>query len=149
MRPHADETGLDFLRRMIAAGPEAEPPISGVLDFRLTEVGEGRAVFEGEPSGRFYNPMGTVHGGWIATLLDSAAACAVHTTLQPGEAYTTLELKVSYLKALRGDTGPVRAVGTAFARGRRAGFAEARLEDASGRLLAHATTTCIVLAADS
>ena len=136
-------SGIDQLRAMIAS--DAQPPIGRTLDFSLVEVEEGRAVFEGNPDGRVYNPIGSVHGGYAATLLDSACGIAVHSKLAPGQAYTTLELKVSYLRGMTVDTGPVRAEGVVLSMGRRIAFAEAKLTDAAGKLLATATSTLLVI----
>jgi uncharacterized protein (TIGR00369 family) len=136
-------SGIDQLRAMIAS--DAQPPIGRTLDFALVEVEEGRAVFEGNPDGRVYNPIGSVHGGYAATLLDSACGIAVHSKLAPGQAYTTLELKVSYLRGMTVDTGPVRAEGVALSMGRRVAFVEAKLTDAAGKLLATATSTLLVI----
>lgn len=136
-------SGLDQLRAMIAT--DAQPPIGRTLDFSLVEVGEGLAVFEATPDGRSYNPLGTVHGGYAATLLDSACGIATHSKLAPGQSYTTLELKISYHRAMTADTGPVRAEGLVIAFGRRVAFAEAKLTDANGRLLASATSTLLVI----
>ncbi len=136
-------SGLDQLRAMIAS--DAQPPIGRTLDFSLVEVEEGRAVFEGNPDGSVYNPIGSVHGGYAATLLDSACGVAVHSKLAPGQAYTTLELKVSYLRGMTVDTGAVRAEGVVLSMGRRVAFAEAKLTDAAGRLLATATSTLLVI----
>ena len=136
-------SGLDQLRAMIASG--AQPPIGRTLDFALVDVEEGRAVFEGNPDGSVYNPIGSVHGGYAATLLDSACGVAVHSKLAPGQTYTTLELKVSYLRGMTVDTGPVRAEGIVLSMGRRVAFAEAKLTDAAGKLLATATSTLLVI----
>ena len=136
-------TGLELLRRLIAEG--RRPPIAETLDFTLVEVDEGRAVFEGVPGLRAYNPIGVVHGGYAATLLDSACGCAVHTRLSATQAYTTLELKVAYHKAMTIETGLVRAEGKVLSFGRRAAFSEAKLTDRSGRLLASATSTLLVM----
>ena len=136
-------SGIDQLRAMIAS--DTQPPIGRTLDFALVEVEEGRAVFEGTPDGRVYNPIGSVHGGYAATLLDSACGVAVHSKLAPGQAYTTLELKVSYLRGMTVDTGPVRAEGVVLSMGRRVAFAEAKLTDAAGKLLATATSTLLVI----
>jgi uncharacterized protein (TIGR00369 family) len=119
-------------------------PIADALDFRLAELEDGRVVFEGAPSFKVYNPIGTVHGGYAATLLDSACGCAVHSRLSPTQGYTTLELKVAYHKAMTADTGPVRATGVVVSMGRRAAFAEARLTDVAGRLYASATSSLLV-----
>jgi uncharacterized protein (TIGR00369 family) len=139
----AGMAGIDFLRAL-AEGRLPPPPISALLGFRLAEVAEGRAVFTAEPGPGHYNPIGTVHGGYASTLLDSCMACAVHTTLPAGVGYTTLELKVNLVRALTADTGPVRAEGRVVHAGRQAATAEGRLVDAAGRLLAHGTTTCLV-----
>jgi uncharacterized protein (TIGR00369 family) len=138
-----DLSGLEQLRALMASGHRWG--ISASLDFQLVEVEEGRAVFEGTPGLHVYNPIKTVHGGYAATLLDSACGCAVHSKLAPGQAYTTLELKVAYHKAMTVETGPVRAAGTIVSFGRRAAFAEARLTDASGRLYASATSSLLLI----
>jgi len=114
------------------------------LGFDLVEVGDGRVVFEGVPNASVYNPIGSVHGGYAATLLDSACGCAVQSRLSGRQGFTTLELKVSYLKPMSSDTGPVRAEGRVISLGRRAAFAEATLTDARGRLYATATSTLLV-----
>lgn len=114
------------------------------LDFDLLEVDVGTAVFAGKPGKHAYNPLGTVHGGYAATLLDSACGCAVHTKLTAGQAYTTLELKIAYHKAITKETGLLRAEGSVASLGRRAAFAEARLVDAEGRLYASATSTLLI-----
>lgn len=136
-------TGLELLNAM-RSGKLPGPPIMELLDFNLAEAETGRAVFEGVPQFRHYNPLGTVHGGYAATLLDSCMGCAVHTTLPKGIGYTTLEFKVSLIRALTKDTGLVRAEGKVLNAGRRAATAEGRLTDSKGRLLAHATTTCLI-----
>jgi uncharacterized protein (TIGR00369 family) len=135
-------TGLEQLRRLL--GKESRPPISETLDFYLAEAEEGRVVFESVPTLRLYNPIGTVHGGYIATLLDSACGCAVHSRLSATQAYTTLELKVAYHKAITVDTGKLRAEGRVLSIGRRAGFSEATLTDEAGKLYASATSTLLV-----
>jgi uncharacterized protein (TIGR00369 family) len=140
----ASLSGLELLTEM-AAGRLPGPPIMETLDFRLVEVEQGRAVFEGTPGLKHYNPLGTVHGGYSATLLDSCMGCAVHSTLPKGQTYTTLEFKVSLIRAMTADTGPVRAEGRIISAGRRIATAEGRLTDGKGRLLAHATTTCLVM----
>lgn len=137
-------SGLDTLRDILE-GRLPDIAMAQSLNYRLHTVEEGRVVFQGTPDARFLNPMGTVHGGWAATLLDSCVACAVHSTLKPGQAYTTLELKVAYHRALTAEVGPVLAEGKVLSVGRRAGFAEGRLTDAQGRLYASATSTCIVM----
>ncbi|HQT83948.1 MAG: thioesterase [Acidiphilium sp. 37-64-53] len=135
--------GLEQLRALIAAGKM--PGIGRTMGFDLVEVAEGHVVFEGHPGREVYNPIGTVHGGYAATLLDSACGCAVHSRLSPSQAYSTLELKVAYHRALTAETGVVRATGTVVSIGRRAAFAEARLTDAAGKLYASATSTLIVM----
>jgi uncharacterized protein (TIGR00369 family) len=135
-------TGLEQMRTLIAQG--RKPGIAETLDFTLTEVEAGMAVFEGTPDRRAYNPIGSVHGGYAATLLDSACGCAVHSRLSASQGYTTLELKIAYHKGLTDQTGPVRAVGRVVTLGRRVAFAEATLTDAAGRLHASATSTLLV-----
>ena len=134
--------GLAQLRALIASG--RKPGILLALDFEFVEVEEGRAVFAGTPGDHAYNPIGTVHGGYAATLLDSACGCAVHSRLTATQAYTTLELKVAYHKAITHDSGALRAEGRVVSLGRRAAFAEAKLTDANGRLYASATSTLLV-----
>ena len=136
-------SGLEQLRALMDTGKL--PGIGKSLQFTLTDVNEGRAVFEGVPGTHAYNPIGMVHGGYAAALLDSACGCAIHSSLAAGQKYTTLELKVAYHRAMTVDTGPVRAVGTVSSIGRRAGFAEAKLTDARGKLLASATSTLLII----
>ena len=135
--------GLELLQRAIA-GEFPPPPIAMLMDIRLTEVEKGRAVFTGTPQEFHYNPLGTVHGGYGATLLDSAMGCAVHSTLEAGAIYTTLEFKINFLRALTHQTGPVRAIGSVINGTRTTALAEGRIEDASGKLYAFATTTCAI-----
>jgi len=135
-------TGLEPLRALMRAG--LMPGIGRSLDFTLIEVEEGRAVFEGDPGRHAYNPIGSVHGGYAATLLDSACGCAVHSRLRSDQGYTTLELKIAYHKAMTEATGPVRAEGRVITLGRRTGFAEAALKDLKGVLYASATSTLLV-----
>jgi uncharacterized protein (TIGR00369 family) len=139
----ATMSGLEFLQGMMA-GRFPAPPIMQLIGFDLVEVEPERAVFEGIPALRHYNPLGSVHGGYAATLLDSCMGCAVHTTLPKGTGYTTLEFKVSLVRPLTAETGAVRAEGKVISSGRRVATAEGRLTDGRGRLLAHATTTCLV-----
>ncbi|ALN86991.1 PaaI family thioesterase [Lysobacter capsici] len=136
-------SGIEQLRALIAAG--RRPGIAIALDFNLAEVGDGTAVFVGTPGQHAYNPIGMIHGGYAATLLDSACGCAVHTRLSAQQLYTTLEIKVAYHKAITDQSGPMRAEGHVVSIGRRAAFAEARLIDASGRLHASATSTLLVM----
>jgi uncharacterized protein (TIGR00369 family) len=135
-------TGLEQMRELIRRGGVA--PIGEILDFSLVEVDDGRAVFEGTPSLRAYNPLGTVHGGYAATLLDSACGCAAHTRLSATQGYTTLELKVAFHRPVMVETGKLRAEGRLLSFGRRAAFADARLTDVSGKLYASATSTLLV-----
>lgn len=137
------EAGIDVLRRVLA-GELPAPPIAQTLGFDLVEVGEGRAVFEGETALWQYNPIGVVHGGVITTLLDSAAGCAVHSRLPAGSGYTSLDISVRFLRPLTVGTGRVTCTGEVVTFGRRTALAEARLTDANGRLLAHATSGCLV-----
>ena len=137
-------TGLEAMHAIVA-GDAPAPPIAELVGFDLVEVGEGHASFALDPAERHYNPLGTVHGGIAATLLDSAMGCAVHTTLGEGEAYTTLELKVNFVRAITEATGRVEATGNVIHRGGRIATAEARLNDEDGRLLAHGTSTCLII----
>ena len=134
--------GLAQLQALIDGG--RRPGIAESLDFTLAEVGPGTAVFTGTPGQHAYNPIGTVHGGYAAALLDSCCGCAVHTKLSPTQMYTTLDLRVSYLKPIVSDTGPLRAEGKTVSVGRRAAFAEGVLKDASGKVYATATSTLLV-----
>lgn len=145
--PTVDLTSLSGLQvmRMVAAGEAAPPGIAVLLGMSLAEVDEGRAVFTLEPDARMLNPIGSVHGGIAATLLDSAMGCAVHTTLPAGVGYTTAQLNLHYLRAMQPGMGRVRAVGTVLHRGRKQATAEAKLYDADDRLLAHGTTVCLIL----
>jgi uncharacterized protein (TIGR00369 family) len=136
--------GLDFLRA-IRDGRLPHPPICALLGYRLTEVKAGHAVFEITAGERHYNPIGVVHGGIAMTLLDSAMGCAVQTQMPAGGAYTTLEAKTNLVRAITSETGPLRAIGKVVHAGKRIATAEARLQDPSGKLYAHATSTCIVL----
>lgn len=136
-------TGLQQMQRMLA-GELPPPPISETLDFALVHAEFGRAVFQGKPSQRLLNPMGTVHGGWYATLLDSAVGCAVHTAMPVGRAYTTLELKLNIVKGISLKAPLVRAEGYTVHVGRQVATAEGRLYGADGTLYAHASTTCLV-----
>ena len=137
-------SGLDGLRAM-AAGEVPAPPIAHTLGFRLVEVEPGRATFTVEPAEFHYNPIGVVHGGLALTLLDSAMGCAVQSTLDAGAAYTTLEVKANFVRALTSATGTVRCMGTVVHGGRTVATAEARIEDADGRLYAHGTSTLLIL----
>lgn len=137
-------SGLDFLRDLLAHRIPAAP-ISQTAGLWLTEAEPGRVIFAGEPSAAFLNPLGTVHGGWMATLLDSAMGCAVHSLLKPGQSYTTAELKVNFVRPVLPGAGVLRCEGKVIHGGSRLATAEGRLTDAAGKLLAHGSTTCMIL----
>jgi uncharacterized protein (TIGR00369 family) len=137
-------SGMEYLRAL-QSGELPPPPFAVLLGIWITEVSEGRVVFAAEPGEYHYNPLGTVHGGVMATLLDSALGCAVQSLLPAGTTYTTLELKVNYLRPVTVKTGMVYAEGKIIHLGGRIATAEARLTDAEGKLYAHGTTTCIIL----
>ena len=139
----AGRSGLELLQAMLR-GELPYPPIARTLDFQLMEVGEGRAVFQGKPGPAHLNPMGGVHGGWYATLLDSALGCSVHTMMPAGRGYTTAELGVNLVKAIGPRVQRVRAEGRVLHCGRQLATAEAKLVGPDGTLYAHATTTCLV-----
>ena len=141
----AGQSGLDFLRAMIA-GERPAAPIGKHIGFRLAEVERGRAVFEGEPGPHLLNPLGAVHGGFALTLIDSACGCAVHTELDAGIGYTTVETKVNFVRPIAPESGTIRCEGRVLSRGRTIATAEARLISADGKLLAHGTSTLIILA---
>jgi uncharacterized protein (TIGR00369 family) len=136
-------SGMQMMQKMLA-GEFPYPPIGQTLDFTLIELGPGMAVFQGTPKAAHLNPLGTVHGGWYATLLDSAVGCAVHTTMPAGRAYTTAELSLNIVRAAWPDREPLRAIGQVLHTGKQLATAEGRIVDAAGRLYAHATTTCLV-----
>ena len=135
--------GLTLFRGLLE-GRFPGPPIGKTLGFRISEVELGRVVFDYTPVFDHYNPIGTVHGGIAATLLDSVMGCCIHTMLKAGVGYTTVELKVNYVRAMTDKTGPVRAEGKVINVGSRIGTSEGRLYDANGKLLAHGTTTCLI-----
>jgi uncharacterized protein (TIGR00369 family) len=137
-------SGIEFLRAIRDRKLPA-PPIAMLLGFDLVEVEAGHTVFEITPGERHYNPIGVVHGGLAMTLLDSCMGCAVQTHMPAGSGYTTLEAKTNLVRAITSETGKLRAIGRTLHVGKRMATAEGRLEDASGKLYAHATTTCIVL----
>jgi uncharacterized protein (TIGR00369 family) len=137
-------SGMDYISA-IFAGELPAPPISILVGFRGVEAEPGRAVFEMEPGPQHYNPIGSVHGGIALTLLDSAMGCAVHTTLEAGVGYTTIELKTNFVRAITAETGLIRCEGTVIHKGSRVATAEGKLTDAAGKLLAHGTTTCLIL----
>jgi len=136
-------SGLQYLHKIVA-GELPPPPIGLLLDFRIAEITEGSAVFLVTPAEFHYNPIGVVHGGVAATLLDSAMGCAVHSTLPAGASYTTLEIKVNYVRAMSAETGEVRCEAKTIHVGGRTATAEGKIVDERGKLYAHGTTTCII-----
>ena len=141
-------SGLEAMRALIA-GRFPPPSIATTLGFTLAEVGDGRALFVGNPSDRVLNPLGIVHGGWALTLIDSCTGCAAHTTLPAGVGYTSVETKVNFVRAIQEDSGELRAEGVVVARGRTIITAEGKLTDAKGKLYAHGTSTVLVLRPNS
>jgi uncharacterized protein (TIGR00369 family) len=139
----AGKTGLELMHAMIR-GELPYPPVAKTMSFQIIEVAPGHAVFQGQPLAEHFNPLGTVHGGWFATLLDSALGCAVHTMMPAGRAYTTAELNINLVKALTPKVERVRAIGEVIHCGRQLATAEARLVGPDGTLYAHGTTTCLV-----
>lgn len=139
----ANRSGVQFFDA-IFAGELPSPPIGDTLDFVPVHVESGFAVFQGKPKPRHYNPLGSVHGGWFATLLDSAVGCAVHSTLPAGKGYTTVELKINIVRALTEAVPLVRAEGKVIHVGRQVATAEGRMIGHDGKLYAHASTTCLV-----
>jgi uncharacterized protein (TIGR00369 family) len=137
-------SGLEFLQKIVAR-EFPPPPLAVTLNFDLVEVGQGHATFAVEPAEYHYNPIGVVHGGLAATLLDSAMGCAVHSTLPAGSGYTTLEIKVNFIRAMTGETGRVRCEAKVVHVGARTATAEGRVIDEAGKLYAHGTTTCLIL----
>ena len=136
-------SGVEFFDA-IGSGQLPTPPISHTLDIWPIEWERGRMVFQGQPALAHYNPIGCVHGGWIAAMLDSAVGCAIHSTLPAGKGYTTLELKVNYVRAVTAEIGPLRAKGKVIHVGAQIATAEGRLYDVADKLYAHATTTCLL-----
>lgn len=139
----AGKTGLELMQAMLR-GEIPYPHIAQTMDFIIVEAGLGHAVFQGTPGVAHLNPMGSVHGGWFATMLDSALGCAVHTRMKPGQGYTTAELSVNIVRALTPKVTRVRAEGKVIHCGRQLATADARLVGPDGTLYAHATTTCLV-----
>jgi uncharacterized protein (TIGR00369 family) len=137
-------SGLEFLQRIVS-GELSPPPFAALLDFDLVEVSEGHATFAVNPAEYHYNPIGVVHGGLAATLLDSAMGCAVHSMLPAGAGYTTLEIKVNFIRAMTAETGRVRCEAKIVHSGARTATAEGRIVDEAGKLYAHGTTTCLIL----
>jgi len=144
MEEAAKLNGLEFLNALIDGSLPA-PAMAKTLGFQLVEVEPGRALFVGEPSDDYYNPIGSVHGGWAATLLDSCMGCAVHSTLPSGVAYTTLEFKIDLMRAITTQTGQVTAEGNVIRVGKRVGLSEGVLRDANNEILAKGTTTCLIV----
>ena len=139
-------TGLAFLQGLLD-GDHPPPPFSRATGIYLREIAEGRVIFAGTPSAEFLNPIGTVHGGWTSAILDSAMACAVHSTLKPGEGYTTVEMKINFVRPILPDLGEITCEGVLIHRGGTIATSEGKLLDAKGRLLAHGTETCMILQA--
>lgn len=137
-------SGLEFLQKIVV-GELPPPPLAKLLNFALVEVSKGHAVFAVKPAEYHYNPIGVVHGGLAATLLDSAMGCAVHSSLPAGSGYTTLEIKVNLIRAMTAETGQIRAEAKLVHLGRQTAIAEGRVVDEDGRLYAHGTTTCLIL----
>lgn len=136
-------SGLEFLRGLMDGALPA-PASSSTSRIKPVEVAVGQVVFEGEPHGDFYNPMGTVHGGWIATLIDTAMACAVHSSLKPGEIFTTVEMNITYVRPVQAATGTLRCEGALLHSGGRVASAEGKVYDAVGNLIAHGSETCLI-----
>jgi uncharacterized protein (TIGR00369 family) len=145
-RPTVNPAGMSGMEifNAIFSGDLPSPPMGETLDFFPIRMEHGKAVFQGRPSRRHYNPMYTVHGGWFSALLDSALGCAIHTTLAAGRTYTTLELKINLVRPLTDAVPMVRAEGTVIHVGRQTGTAEGRIVGPDGKLYAHATTTCLI-----
>lgn len=137
--------GLDFLKGL-REGVHPAPPFAAATDIWMAEVESGRVVFEASPSSRFYNPLGSVHGGWIATLLNSAMGCAVHSLLKPGQAYATVDMTVTYVRPVFAKTGKLICEGKIIHLGGRIATAEGRVLDQAGSLIAHGSETCMVIA---
>ena len=135
--------GMEYIQA-IFRGELPAPPIADTMGFRGVEAEPGRAVFEMEPGPQHYNPIGSVHGGVALTLLDSAMGCAVHTLLEAGVSYATLEVKTNFVRPISLETGVIRCEGTVLHLGSRVATAEGKLTDAAGKLLAHGTTTCLI-----
>jgi uncharacterized protein (TIGR00369 family) len=136
-------SGVDYLRAMVD-GELPQPPIAGLMEFDIIEVEPGRVVFTCKPDESAYNPIGAIHGGLICTLLDSVTGCAVHSTLPQGKGYTSIEIKVNYLKAVRLNSGLLTATGTVVKAGSRVGFSEGVVTDESGAVVATATSTLLI-----
>jgi uncharacterized protein (TIGR00369 family) len=139
-----DLSGREFLQGIVD-GRFPPPPIIELIGARLVTIGDGEATFSATPDESVYNPIGMVHGGFLCTLLDSAAGCAVHTRLPAGVAYSTIEIKVSFLRTVRADDGPIKVVGRALRVGRQVAFSEAHAHNARGELVGHATSSLVIL----
>lgn len=139
-------SGLEYLQGLIH-GTLPAPAFAPTTGIRPVELAEGRVVFEGEPRSEFYNPMGIIHGGWVATLLDTGMACAVHSALKPGEAFTTLSMNVTYVRPVTEQTGRLRCEGVVLHVGGRIASAEGKVYDAAGNLVAHGSETCLIMRA--
>ena len=136
-------SGVEFLQSLLD-GTHPAPPFSEVAEVWPISVEVGRVAFEASPSARFYNPMGLVHGGWLALLLDSAMGCAVHSTLEPGQAFTTIEMKTTFVRPVRESTGKLRCEGVLLHAGSRIASSECKIFDGAGRLIAHGSETCLI-----
>src|SRR4051812_1550440 len=136
-------SGVDYLRAMVN-GDLPQPPIAGLMEFEISDVEPGRVVFTCAPDESAYNPIGAIHGGLICTLLDSVTGCAVHSALPHGKGYTSVEIKVNYLRAVRLNSGLLTATGTVVKAGSRVGFAEGVVTDANGAVVATATSTLLI-----
>ena len=145
-RPATSIAGLDFLRHL-ADGSYPAPPFAGETDIWIVEAERGRVLFAGTPSQRFYNPLATVHGGWISTLLDSAMGCAVHSLLAAGQGYTTVAMTISFVRPVFENTGRLSCEGKVIHAGGRIATAEGRVWDEAGTLIAHGTETCLLMTA--
>ena len=141
----SERSGMEFFAAM-GSGELPPPPIAELMGFVAISIEPGRAVFQGTPGRQHYNPSGSVHGGYAATLLDTAVGCAIHSTLPAGQGFTTLELKINYIRGMSDQTGPVRVEGKVITAGKQVAVAEGRIVDANGKLYAHATTTCLIFA---
>ncbi|MFA5957114.1 PaaI family thioesterase [Hyphomicrobium sp.] len=140
----ASMSGVDFLAAL-RDGTLVAPPFSATANIRPLSVERGHVAFEGTPSEQFYNPMGSVHGGWIATLLDTAMACAIQSMLPAGQTYTTLELKTNFVRPVSASTGPLRCDGIVLSFGGRIASSEGKVFDKEGNLVAHGTETCLIM----
>lgn len=143
VRVGSELNGLELMEKIVS-GDVPPPPIMVLMNARLVKVSDGRAIFEAQPAEYHFNPMNHIHGGFAATLLDSAMGCAIHTTLSTGVAYTTVEIKINYVRPLSNRVGMVRCEGTAIHVGGRIATAEGRIVDQEGNLYAHGTTTCLI-----